>query len=100
VTSEEDPFEHLGVRTYVAEPGEQLPSVYHYNENQEEAFYVLSGTLNVETPEEIYEVDAGTFFLVDAGHPHRAFNPEDAAEAVHVLAMGAPTDDRGIPYEP
>lgn len=100
VASDDHPFEQLGIRMYVAEPGEQLPTIYHYNEVQEEAFYVISGTLSVETPKQVFEVDAGCLFLVDAGHPHRAFNSDDTAEDVRVLAMGAPTDDRGIPYEP
>lgn len=100
VTSDEHPFEHLGIRLYVAHPGEQLPTVYHYNETQEEAFYVISGTLHVETPDRVYEVPSGKVFLVEPGHPHRAFNPEDAEDSIRVLAMGAPTGDRGIPYEP
>lgn len=97
-TSEENPFEYLGIRIYTPQPGEQLPTIYHYNEIQEEAFYVISGTLHVETPGEIFEVESGNFFLVEPGNPHRAFNPAEAEGPIRVLAMGAPTDDRGQIY--
>ncbi len=73
-----------------AEPGEQLPLAYHYHDEQEEAFYVLSGTLHVETPERTFVVPAGDLFAVEPGNPQRAYNPEDADEAVEVLAIGAP----------
>jgi len=100
VTEERAGFERLGIRTFVAEPGEMVPRFYHYHEIQEEAFYVVSGTLHVETPDRVYEVDEGEFFLVEPGNPHRGFNPEEADAAVEVVAMGAPTDDRGHRYDP
>ncbi|MBZ6494142.1 cupin domain-containing protein [Natrinema longum] len=93
-------FDQLGARLYVAEPGEQLPLQYHYHETQEEAFYVLSGTLNVETPERTYDVEAENAFLVEPGNPHRAFNSDESTDTVRVLAMGAPTNDGGQPYDP
>lgn len=92
-------FEHVGMRYNVAEPGEQVPLVYHYHEQQEEAFYVLSGTMHVETPEREYRVSAGEIFAVEAGNPHRIYVPSEAEEAVEVLSFGAPSDDIGIPYE-
>lgn len=93
-------FDQLGIRIYVAEPGEQLPLQYHYHETQEEAFYVISGALHVETPERAYTVDEGKLFLVEPESPHRAFNPEKATTSIRILAMGAPTTDDGLPYEP
>lgn len=90
----------LGIRVYVVEPGGQIPKQYHYHDIQEEAFYVISGTLYVETPEETYEVESGQVLLVEAGSPHRAFNPEDATTAPRVLAMGAPSSDGGKPFAP
>ena len=99
-TTDAPRFDHLGIRVYRPEPGEQIPSNYHYHDTQEEAFYVLDGTMHVETPEREYVVEQGTFFLVEGGNPHRAFNPADAAGPIQVIAMGAPTDDKGHHYEP
>jgi uncharacterized cupin superfamily protein len=92
-------FEILGMRYNVAEPGEQIPLVYHYHEDQEEAFYVLSGTMHVETPAGEYVVEAGEMFAVEADNPHRAYVPADASEPAAVLSFGAPSDDTGVPYE-
>lgn len=83
----------MAVNRFVAEPGEQIPLAYHYHDEQEEAFFVLSGTLHVETPEETYEVGERCLFTVDPGSPQRAFNPESAEEAVDVVAVGAPASE-------
>jgi len=99
--SEAAGLERMAVNRFVAEPGEQIPLAYHYHDTQEEAFFVLSGTLHVETPEETYRVPAGDLFAVDPGSPQRAFNPADADEAVTVLAIGAPpADDDAHAYDP
>lgn len=90
----------LGLRTYTASPGEQLPAMYHYHDEQVEAFYVLSGTLQVETPEGEYAVDADQALFVDPGSPQRAHNPEDADSSVRFLAIGAPSVDDAHVYEP
>ncbi|MDY6817274.1 MAG: cupin domain-containing protein [Halobacteriales archaeon] len=83
-------LENMGLRVYRAEPGQQLPLAYHYHEHQEEAFYVIDGTLYVETPEGEYQVEAGEVFVAEPTNPHRAHNPEDADGTVVVLAAGAP----------
>ena len=93
-------LERLGLRTYTAAPGEQIPVMYHYHERQEEAFYVLDGELHVETPEGEYTARRGEIFVAETGHPHRAFNPADADGSVRVPAIGAPTDDPGHRYDP
>ncbi|WP_336023929.1 cupin domain-containing protein [Halobellus salinisoli] len=92
---------NVAINRFRAEPGEQIPLAYHYHDEQEEAFYVLSGTLLVETPEETYRVEPGSLFAATPGSPHRAYNPEDAAEAVEILAIGAPavSGDANV-YEP
>ncbi len=89
----------LGLRVYTAEPGEQLPLAYHYHDEQVEVFYVLEGTLHVETPEETFTVGSDEAFVVEPGNPHRAHNPGDATETIRVLAIGAPTVDDGHVYE-
>jgi len=91
----------MALNYFRAEPGEQAPLAYHYHETQEEAFYVLSGTLHVETPEGELTVPEGSLFAADPESPHRAFNPEGAEEAVELLAVGAPpADDDAVAYDP
>ncbi|MFC7140444.1 cupin domain-containing protein [Halosimplex aquaticum] len=90
----------LHLATYEMEPGEQLPRVYHYHDRREEAFYVVSGTLHVETPDEEYVVETGEVFVAEPESPHRAYNPESADESVRVLGTGAPKSDIAHPYEP
>ncbi|AHG01592.1 cupin (plasmid) [Halostagnicola larsenii XH-48] len=92
-------LENVGLRLYTAEPGEQLPLAYHYHDEQEEIFYVLDGTLHVETPDEEFVVEPGTAFIAEPGNPHRAFNPESGSDPVEVLALGAPAVDDAHPYE-
>ncbi|QLH81464.1 cupin domain-containing protein [Halosimplex pelagicum] len=90
----------LHLATYEMEPGEQLPRTYHYHDSREEGFYVISGTLHVETPEEEFVVAEGEVFVAEPESPHRAYNPEDADEPVRVLGTGAPKSDIAHPYEP
>ena len=90
----------MAVNRYEVAPGEAIPLAYHYHDEQEELFYVLSGTLAVETPEGTYEVGADEAFAVEPGSPQRAHNPDSAAEGVVVLAVGAPAVEDVHAYEP
>jgi mannose-6-phosphate isomerase-like protein (cupin superfamily) len=85
----------MAINRYSADPGEEIPLAYHYHDEQEEAFYVISGVLHVETPERTYEVAADELFAAEPKSPHRAFCPETAEEPVEVLAIGAPTVSDG-----
>jgi len=89
----------LHAATYEMAPGEQLPRTYHYHEQREELFYVVSGTVHVETPEMEYVVPAGELFVAEPDSPHRAFVPETATESARVLGVGAPKTDIALPYE-
>jgi mannose-6-phosphate isomerase-like protein (cupin superfamily) len=89
----------LHLARYTLEPGEALARNYHFHEQREEAFYVLDGTLHVETPDGTVEIPADEVFVATPGDPHRAFNPASAAESVIVLGMGAPRTDPAIEYE-
>ncbi len=89
----------LHLARYAMEPGEQLPRTYHYHEGREEAFYVLAGTLHVETPEEEFEVGEDEVFVAEPGSPHRAFNPADADGEVVVLGTGSPRTDPALAYD-
>ncbi len=90
----------LGMRVYEADPGEQFPLSYHSHDEQVEVFYVLEGTLRVQTPEGELTVGADEALVIDPGSPQRAFNPESAEESVRALAIGAPSVDDAQPYEP
>ena len=90
----------IGLRLYTAEPGEQLPTRYHYHDKQVEAFYVIEGPLHVETPDRVYVVETGETFVVEPGNPHRAFNPTIADERVRAFAVGAPSSDDAHAYDP
>ncbi|MFB6122726.1 MAG: cupin domain-containing protein [Haloferacaceae archaeon] len=90
----------LGLRVYELAPGEQSGLSYHYHDEQVEAFYVLEGTLHVETPEQEYVVESDQVLFVDPGSPQRAFNPETADAATRILAIGAPSVDDAHPYDP
>jgi len=74
--SEAAGMDNLGLRTYRVEPGEEIPlSGLHYHDEQEEVFYVIEGTLSVETLEDLYSVEAGQFFVAEPGSAHRAITP-------------------------
>ena len=90
----------LHAATYEMAPGEQLPRTYHYHEAREELFYVCSGTLHVETPENEYVVPAGEVFVAEPESPHLAYTPHDADGPTKVLGVGAPKTDIALPYEP
>lgn len=93
-------LQQMAVNRFEADPGEQLPLAYHYHDQQEEAFYVLSGTLHVETPEGEFELGPDELFAVEPGSPQRAFNPESATDPVTVLAIGVPpVSGDANPYE-
>lgn len=90
----------LAAAVYEIAPGEQLPRTYHYHEAREELFWVLAGTLTVETPDDTYTVAAGEIFVAEPGSPHRAHVPEGEAEGARVLGVGAPQYDVARPYHP
>ncbi len=98
--SEAADMDRLGLRTYTVAPGEEIPlSGLHYHDEQEEVFYVRSGELSVETPEELYTVPAGRFFVAEPESPHRAHNADDADEPVRVIGIGAPPLSDGHPCD-
>ena len=90
----------LASAVYTIAPGEQLPRTYHYHEQREELFYVIDGTLSVETPDGEYAVPTGSVFVAEPDSPHRPYNPASADADVRVLGIGAPRYDIGRPYDP
>lgn len=90
----------IGLRVYDLAPGEQAGLYYHYHDEQVEVFYVLDGTLYVETPDETFVVETDQALFIDPGSPQRAFNPGDAGRNARVLAIGAPSVDDAHEYDP
>jgi len=90
----------LAAAVYELAPGEQLPTTYHSHERREEVFYVLAGTLHVETPERTYRVPADQVFVAEPASPHRAYNPDDADGPVSVFGVGSHPFDVARPYNP
>jgi mannose-6-phosphate isomerase-like protein (cupin superfamily) len=90
----------LGLRVYELAPGEMSGLRYHVHDEQVEVFYVLEGTLHVETPAKEYVVDSDQALFVDPGSPQRAYNPADAEAPTRVLAIGAPSVDDARTYDP
>lgn len=90
----------LGMRVYDLAPGEQSGKRYHYHDEQVEVFYVLEGTLHVETPEDEIIVETDQALFVDPGSPQRAYNPADAEMNTRILAIGAPSADDAHTYDP
>ena len=92
---------NIAINKFRAGPGDQLPLAYHYHESQQEAFYILHGTLSVETPTQIVTVETGELPTVDTESPQRAYNSRDAEEDVVALAVGAPAVDGDVvAYDP
>lgn len=89
----------LGLRLYEASPGEQIPLRYHYHDEQIEAFYVIEGYVNFETPGGTFTVGQNNFFVVEPGNPHRGFIPDDGVET-RIIAVGAPSVNDGHKYDP
>lgn len=90
----------LGLRVYELAPGEESGLRYHYHDEQVEVFYVLEGTLHVETPDDEYLVEPDQALFIDPGSPQRAFNPDHADRATRILAIGAPSVDDAQTYDP
>ena len=92
-------LENLSAHVYEVDPGEQIPLAYHYHDDQEELFYVVEGTLSVETPEVTYSVGADEAFAVEPESPQRAFVPEDADGPARAFVVGAPAVDDAHAYD-
>lgn len=55
--------------------------VWHQHENEDELFLVIKGTLKMELPDKIVEVQEGEFIIIPKGVTHRPV----ALEEVHIL---------------
>ncbi|SFC35424.1 Cupin domain-containing protein [Halobiforma haloterrestris] len=72
------------------EPGESFSGGYHTHHDQEEVFYVQSGTATFDTEDGEVAVDAGEVIRFAPGEFQQGYNAEDATEPVVGFAFGAP----------
>ncbi|MBX0322743.1 cupin domain-containing protein [Halomicroarcula sp. F13] len=80
----------LALNYYELDPGETFGFGYHRHPEQEEVFYVQSGTATFETEDGDVAVDAGEAIRFAPGEWQLGRN--DGEERVVALAMGAPKD--------
>ncbi len=65
------------------------PAPMHVHENEEEAFYVLDGSVDLYLGDEVHHVDAGAFCLVPRGTPHTFTST--SAEPARMLVLVSPS---------
>jgi uncharacterized cupin superfamily protein len=85
----------FGVNLVDIPPGEQLPAHDETARDQEELFYVLSGSPTLVIDGENHVARAGTFARIDPEHPRTVRNDGDSEASV--LIVSAP---RSSGYEP
>jgi mannose-6-phosphate isomerase-like protein (cupin superfamily) len=80
----------LALNYYILEPDDSFGFGYHRHADQEELFYVLSGTVTFETEDGDVEVAAEEAIRFAPGEWQLGTN--EGEERVVALAMGAPKD--------
>ena len=94
-------LEQVALNRYSVDPGEEIPLAYHYHDEQEEAFYVISGAIEGEAPGGACEGGGVQVFAAAPASAHRADCPGVAGETAEVLAVGAPQTSGDVhAYEP
>jgi uncharacterized cupin superfamily protein len=85
----------FGINVVEIPPGEQIPEHDETDRDQEEVFYVLSGSPTLVIDGEEHPTRAGTFARLDPAHRRTVRNHGD--ERTSVLVISAP---RSSGYEP
>ena len=80
----------VALNYYELAPGDSFAFGYHAHEDQEEVFYVQSGTVTFETADDPVTVAAGEAIRFAPGEFQRGVNEDD--ERVVAVAIGAPRD--------
>ena len=86
----------LAINYYVLAPGERFGFDLHRHRDQEEVFYVQSGTVTFETETDEVVVEAGEIIRFAPGEFQIGRNLGD--ERVTALALGAPQRTKEIDY--
>jgi uncharacterized cupin superfamily protein len=80
----------LALNYYELAPGDSFAFGYHAHSEQEEVFYVQSGTVTFETEDGEVAVSAGELVRFAPGEYQRGINRDE--ERVVALALGAPKE--------
>jgi uncharacterized cupin superfamily protein len=88
--------ETLACNYFELAPGESFGFDYHCHHDQEEVFYVQSGTATFRT--EDGDVEVGTGELVRFAPGEFQLGRNEGTDRVVALALGAPRDSRDIEY--
>ncbi|ODR81520.1 cupin [Haladaptatus sp. W1] len=86
--------EDMAINYYELAPGDSFAFGYHAHGDQEEVFYVQSGTVTFETDDEDAVVSAGELIRFAPDEFQRGVN--EGEERVVALALGAPRDTEDI----
>ncbi|WP_458208500.1 cupin domain-containing protein [Haladaptatus sp. NG-SE-30] len=82
--------ENLAINYYELASGESFAFGYHAHEDQEEVFYIQSGSVTFETEDGDVAVEAGEVVRFAPGEFQQGVNEGD--ERVVALALGAPRE--------
>mgnify|MGYP002762278614 CR=1 FL=1 len=83
--------EHFAMNYFELEPGESFSGGMHTHHDQEEVFYVRSGTATFETPDREVVVEEGEVIRFAPGDYQKGYNdPEEGDGTVVAFALGAP----------
>ena len=85
----------FGMNVVTIQPGERIPEHDETGRDQEEVFFVLSGSPTLVIDGDDHPTVAGTFARIDPAHRRTVVN--GAAEAASVLIVSAPCSSG---YEP
>lgn len=81
----EDTHGHFAILEQICDGA---PAPTHVHENEEEAFYVLAGSVDLYVGEDVHHVEAGAFCLVPRGTPHTFAST--SAEPARMLVIVSP----------
>jgi uncharacterized cupin superfamily protein len=87
----------FGINLVEIHPGEQIPEHDETDRDQEEVFYVLSGSPTLVIDGEANPLRAGTFARIDPAHSRTVSNRGD--EPASVLVISAPRSSGYHPME-
>lgn len=86
----------LAINYFELAPGESFGYAYHRHQDQEEVFYIQSGTPTFETETGDVDVEAGEAIRFPPGEFQLGTNQTD--DRVKALALGVPRDSEEIEY--
>jgi uncharacterized cupin superfamily protein len=84
----------VGIRYYELDPGDGIGRTFHTHHDQEELFYVESGTATFETADGPVAVESGEIVRFGPGEYQRGYN--DGDERAVVVGLGAPAGSTDV----